>query len=67
MAILGCQRILLFRTNQTLFLPADPLQEQAVLLHVGQTTLVQTPANSSLSFSKNLSARCKVKRKIPPD
>ena len=67
MAILTCQLVLLFRTNQTLSLPVDPLQVQAVLLHLGETTLERIPAKSSLSFSKNMSTECEMERIIPPD
>ena len=67
MAILACQLVLLIRTNQTLFLPVDPLQEQAVLMPLGQTTLEQNSANSPLSFSKNVSAGYEIEWIILPD
>lgn len=67
MAILACQLVLLIRTNQTLFLPVDPLQEQAVLMPLGQTTLEQNSANIPLSFSKNVSAGYEIEWIILPD
>ena len=66
MAVLARQPVLLCRTNQIPFLPAGPLQEQAVLLHVGQTTLAQIVPIALSRFLRMCQPGGKTERIIPP-